>query len=53
MADKVKTPKKVKGRPGRKPTLEGKLLKEISVTNGLLRDIKEILDNTWRQRMPQ
>ena len=32
---------------------DDKVLKEIKKTNKLLKEMKEILDNMWRGRLPQ
>ncbi|KKM90030.1 hypothetical protein LCGC14_1242770 [marine sediment metagenome] len=47
MAVEKKRPVK---RVKRQPT--DKVLKEMRVQTSLLKDIKEILDNTWRERRP-
>lgn len=46
MAERKKTTKKVS-------TIETKILKEIKNTNKLLGEIRELLDNIWRERAPQ
>ena len=37
--------------PEKKP--KDKVLKELKAQTKLLKEIREILDNTWRGRMPQ
>ena len=36
----------------RKPPKD-KILKELKAQTKLLKEMKEILDNTWRERLPQ
>ena len=48
MVGKNETPKKTR----KTLSLEAKLLKEAKLTNKLLLEIRDILDNTWRQISP-
>jgi len=49
---KVAKPKKTIGTPKEIPT-DYKMLQELKSMNDTLKEIRDILDNTWRERSPQ
>jgi len=45
--------KKKKGVVGRDASIDYKILQELKRINATLKEIRDILDNTWRGRSPQ